>query len=147
MKKSEKQSGMKKGKSSWRPASLNEFTNKEDGYRYRMMRKDPDNLSKKKQEGWEIVSQISAPDNLHVDAGRIDDGKPLTSVQEGRDWIYGRISEEKAQERDEYFQKQSDRQIEGLTAHLKKDMRDKGGNAAVHGNITISSRKGDQVIN
>lgn len=147
MKKSTKPSGIKKGKASWKPASLNEFTNKEDGYRYRMMRKDADNLSKKKQEGWEIVSQLNDPDSSHVNPDKINEGKPLTSVLEGRDWVYGRIPEDAAQERDEYFQRQSDRQVEGLTAHLKKDMRDKGGNAAVHGEITISSRKGEQVIN
>jgi len=146
MKKSVKQSGIKKGKSSWKPASLNEFVNKDDGYRYRMMRKDPDNLAKKEREGWEVVSGVNDPDSAHIDPNRIEDGKPLTSVLEGRDWIYGRITEDMAESRDKYHDDKNEKQISGLTAHLKKDMNEKGGGASVHGNITISSRKGEQVI-
>ena len=138
-----KQDGIKKGKPRWKPASLNEFTNKEAGYRYRMSRKDPENLEKKAREGWENVDSTKTK---HVDAGRVDDGKPLTSVNEGKDWILQRIPEELAKERDEYYNAENERRVSGLTAHLKKDMKEKGGNAPVHGNITISSRKGTETI-
>lgn len=137
---------LKKGKPSWKPASLNEFADKEEGYRYRMSRKDPTNLSKKAQEGWETVSGIQSSQTKHQDAGRVQDGQNLTSVQEGHDWILQRIPEELAQSRDEFIGEKTQRRVQGLTAHLRSDMRDKGGNAPVHGDITISSRRGTQVI-
>lgn len=134
----------KKGKSSWKPASLNEFYNKEPGYVYRMVRKDPDNLAKKEVEGWEKVSAIQGMDTKRVDPGRINDGKPMTTVQEGKDWVLARIPEELAQERRDYFQNETDRRVAGLTAHLKKETAKEG--TDTHGNITISSRQGTQVI-
>jgi hypothetical protein len=137
---------IKKGKSTWKPASLNEFTDKEEGYRYRMSRKDPENLAKKEQEGWENVSKINGSATEHVAPERIGDHKPLTSVREGRDWILQRIPEEQAKERDAYYQSESDRRTAGLTAHIKKEIKDKGGNAPVHGEITISTRQGEQKL-
>lgn len=133
---------LKKGNSSWRPASLNEFSNKEEGYRYRMSRKDANNLSKKSQEGWETVSAIQSPETNQEEPNRIEHGKPLTSVQEGHDWILQRIPEEVAQGRDAYYNSESERRVAGLTAHIKKDLEKEG--AEAHGDITISSRKGQQ---
>ncbi len=135
---------VKKGRSSWKPASLNEFYNKEPGYVYRMVRKDPDNLAKKEAEGWEKVSSLQSGDLKRADPGRIDDGKPMTTVQEGKDWVLAKIPEELAVERREYFQKETDRRVAGLTAHLKKEAAKEG--TDTHGNITISSRQGTQVI-
>lgn len=135
---------VKKGRPTWKPASLNEFYNKEPGYVYRMVRKDPDNLAKKEVEGWEKVSAIQGMDTKHINPGRIDDGKPMTTVQEGKDWVLARIPEELAEERRDYFQKETDRRVEGLTAHLKKEAAKEG--TGTHGNITISSRSGTQII-
>jgi len=135
---------IKKGNASWKPASLNEFSNKEPGYRYRMSRKDPDNLSKKAQEGWETVSSKDSSQTKHIDPERISDGKPLTSVNEGHDWVLQRIPEELAQARDRYYDNENERRIAGLTAHVKKDVANVGGNT--HGEITISSRKGTKTI-
>ena len=147
MKKSEKPSGIKKGKPSWKPASLNEFEGKEEGFRYRMVNKDPKNLSKKTQEGWETIGGITSGSQIkHEEPGRINDAKPLTSVVEGNDWLLMRLPEEKALERDAYFENESDRRVKGLTSHIKQEMRDKAGGASVHGEITISSRKGTQTI-
>lgn len=137
---------LKKGKSTWKPASLNEFNNKEEGYRYRMVRKDPENLAKKAAEGWEVVSGVNGNSTEHVEPERIGDAKKLTSVQEGRDWILHRIPEEQAKERDAYFDNETKRRTAGLTAHIKNEMRNQGGNAPVHGEITISSRLGEQKI-
>lgn len=136
----------KKGKTAWKPAALNEFGHKEDGYRYRMSRKDPENLAKKAAEGWETVSNLQSPKTEHEAPGRIHDGKALTSVQEGRDWVLQRIPEEVAQERDSYFNDLTRRRTLGLTAHLRKEMKEKGGNAPIHGDITISSLRETQVI-
>lgn len=135
-------SKMKKGKATWKPAALNNFFHKEDGYVYRMIRKDAANIAKKEQEGWEIVSGIQSPHTQHESAERINDGSRMTSVQEGHDWILGRIPEEAAEARREYFADRTDRRTKSLTAHLKKELKD----APVHGGITISSRKEQQVI-
>lgn len=132
---------LKKGKASWQPASLNEFEGKEEGFRYRMSSKDPKNLAKKDQEGWETVTGGIK----HIDAGRIDDGAKMTSVYEGHDWVLQRIPEEVAQDRDAYWNKETARRTAGLTAHIKKDLSKDS--AEVHGEITISSRNGTQVIN
>jgi len=135
-----KQDTLKKGNSSWKPASLNDFVDKEDGFRYRMSRKDPNNLAKKEQEGWVNVSAVQGSQTKHIEAGRIDDGKALTSVQEGHDWILQRIPENVAAERDAYYNNESERRVAGLTAHIKKELGNEG--AETHGDITISSRKG-----
>lgn len=131
---------LKKGNTSWKPASLNEFSNKEDGYRYRLSRKDPVNLQKKAEEGWETVSAIQSSKTSHEDPNRIEHGKPLTSVHEGHDWILQRIPEDMAQGRDAYFNAETERRTAGLTAHIKKELGKEG--AGAHGDITISSRKG-----
>jgi hypothetical protein len=138
---------MKKGKSTWKPASLNEFNDKEDGYRYRMVRKDPENLAKKASEGWEAVSGVNGSSTKHIEPQNIGDAKKLTSVQEGRDWVLHRIPEDLAKERDAYYEGETHRRTAGLTAHVKNEMRNKGGDAPVHGEITISSRLGEQKIN
>lgn len=139
-----KQEPLKKGKASWKPASLNVFDNLEPGYRYRQMRKDPENLVKKSQEGWEVVSDLQSPHTEHQAADNLGDHKPLTSVLEGRDWVLGRIPEELAQSRDEYINATTANRTKGLTAHIKKDLEKSG--AGMHGEITISSRKGTQTI-
>lgn len=138
------QAPLKKGNSSWQPASLNEFTNKEPGFRYRMSRKDANNLSKKSQEHWETVSDLNGAKTKHIGSGRMDDGASLSSVQEGHDWVLQRIPEEIAQSRDDWHNAETARRTSGLTAHVKKDLAKEG--ARTHGSITISSLKGDQII-
>lgn len=136
---------LKKGKRSWKPATLNEFFDKEPGYRYRMASKDPFTLAKRKQEGWETVSALSGNGEKHQDPQRVGlDGKALTSAIEGPDWILQRVPEEIAQEMDSYFQDENDRRTAGLTSHLKKEIHGQG--TSTHGEITINSRKGTQII-
>lgn len=136
---------MKKGIPSWKPASVTDVANKEEGYRYRWSNKNPDNLAKKAIEGWETVSGLTG-DKSKPSEERIQDGKNLASTYEKHDVILQRMPEELALGRDEYFNNETLRRTAGLTAHLKKEMKDKGGNAPVHGDITISSRQGTQVI-
>lgn len=135
---------MKKGNASWKPASLNEFSNKDPNFRYRQVRKDPENLAKKAAEGWETVSGVEGSDTKYTDPDRIDLPSQMTSVVEGRDWILQRIPEDKAKLRDEYFDTENDRRIAGLTSHVKKENAKSG--AGTHGEITISSRKRTQTI-
>lgn len=129
---------MKKGNSSWKPASVTDVTGKEDGYRYRWVNKDSDNVAKKKAEGWEFVSK--ATDKASPESSnRIDDGASLTSAYEKRDVVLMKLDEETAQGRDAYFNAETERRQSGLTAHLKKELGKEG--AETHGDITISSMK------
>lgn len=139
-----KQESLKKGNSSWKPASVTDVTNKEAGYRYRWSLKTPDNLASKKAEGWETVSGLQSDQVAPEGVGRMGDGKSLSSVYEKHDLILQRMPEETAQERDTYYNNQTERRTAGLTSHIKKDLGKEG--AETHGDITISSRKGTQVI-
>lgn len=143
--KEENKPEMKKGTNSWKPASLNEFNNKEPGYRYRMVHKDPNNLAKKKAEGWSTVSGVNSSKTVRQDPNKIEEGA-LTSVSEGKDWILMKLPEDAAKARDEYHNKKSADRIKGLTAHLRKDIGKSGANAELHGQITIDSKHGTQII-
>lgn len=134
-----KQDTLKKGKASWKPASLNVFSDLDPDFRYRMLRKDPENLAKKKQEGWIIASGVTDSAE-HKEPGYIGDHNALTSVTEGKDWILGKLPNEIAEARDEYMNSETERRTMGLTAHIKKDLAKEG--ASSHGEITISTRKG-----
>lgn len=135
---------IKKGKPTWKPASAMEVINKEDGYRYRWANKAPDNLSKKELEGWETVSGLQGDRSRHVDPDRIDVGKPMTSIHERHDCLLMRIPEEIAEGRDAFMNNKTEQRTHALTAHVKKAARDEG--TETHGEITISSRRKQQVI-
>lgn len=134
---------VKKGKPSWKPASITDVVGKESGYRYRWCNKDADNISKKEVEGWETVSRLLS-DKVKPAEERFQDGKNLSSAYEKHDLVLMRITEDLAQERDAYFQNETQRRTAGLTAHLKKEVGKVG--AGTHGEITISSRSGTQII-
>lgn len=140
---------VKKGKRTWKSASVLDVANKEPGYIYRWARKDPDNLAKKEVEGWETVSGLQSGNTAHK-SDRIHDGKKMASTHEKHDAILQRIPEEwivgdeNTEGRNQVLQKETDRRIEGLTAHIKKEAAKQG--TDTHGNITISSRQGTQVI-
>lgn len=136
--------GIKKGKPTWKPASAMEVINKEPGYRYRWSNKNPDNLAKKEVEGWETVSGLQGDSSKHVDAERIEDGKPNTSIRERHDCVLQRIPEDLAQGRDEFFNNKTEQRTKALTAHIKESAQKEG--TDTHGEITISSRRGAQII-
>jgi hypothetical protein len=129
---------LKKGVKSWTPAAVTDVTNKEAGYRYRWVNKDPDNLAKKKAEHWEYVD--SATDSANAPAPRMEDGSPMTSVVDKRDVVLMRIPEEFAQGRDAYMNNKADSRIAAVTKQTKADLAKEG--AEMHGDITISTRRG-----
>lgn len=141
-----KTKGIKKGKTSWKPASVTEVLNKEKGFRYRWINKEPDNVYKKEAEGWEKVSGLTSDKSKAADDGRVHTGKNLTSINEKHDVMLYRMPEESAESRDDYIAEKTRRRTSGLTTGLKKEIREKGGNAPIHGNITISSLGGETVI-
>lgn len=122
----------KKGKPTWKPANVDEVFDKQDGYRYRWARSDEENIEKKKAEQWEVDEGTTVEGGY----GRIDEGKPLTSVRKRRDAILMRIPEEVAEARDEYVNNKTARQIAGL----KKEAQRNSPNAPIHGSITMEKR-------
>lgn len=139
-----KQDTLKKGNSSWKPASVTDVINKEAGYRYRWSEKSTDNLFKKQAEGWETVNGLQGDAVKPDQPNRIDGGAKMTSIYEKHDLILQRIPEDLALERDAYYNNETARRTSGLTAHVKKEIGKEG--AQSHGDITISSRLGTQVI-
>lgn len=123
---------VKKGKPTWRPADIDEIVDKEPGYRYRWARSDEDNIAKKKAEQW-VVDEKS---DVEGGYGRIDEGKPLTSVRKRRDAVLMKIPEDIALERDEYVNNKTARQMAGLKKQTEKDIK----GAPVHGSITMEKR-------
>lgn len=138
--------GIKKGKPTWKPASVTDVVDKEAGYRYRWVNKNPDNLYKKEAEGWETVSGLMSDKAKAVDDGKVHSGHKLTSIYEKHDLLLQRMPEELAKSRDEYVNDKTQKRTLGLTSHLKKEIREKGGNAPIHGEIKISSLKNEQTI-
>jgi len=123
----------KKGRSSWKPASLL-TTDKLDGYRVRWLSKDEANLDKKFREGWQLVSSLNETAK-HDNPETIQDGKPLTSVTEYRELVLAAMPEDVAQERDEYYRERTKNQTVGLLDNAKKMQREaesRGANTPDH---------------
>lgn len=135
----EAQEQKKKGNPSWKPANVVDVLNKEDGYRYRLVNKEERNLQKKKQEGWEILSGMnSGKTSIESGYGRINDGKPLTSVLEGSDYVVARLPEEIGKQRDEYYNQRSQMMTKSLYRDTRKEIgKNTGGQTTIHGELTI----------
>lgn len=128
---------MKKGNSSWKPASVTDLVDKDPNYRYRLAYKDSDNIAKKKAEGWEIVDKKT--DQVSPEKhNRLNDGSSMDTAIVCRDTILMRMPEETALERDAYYDGVNKHRESALTAHVKNEVGKEG--AATHGDITISSR-------
>lgn len=130
---------IKKGRSSWQPASILDVFDKEPGFRYRIAEKSQRNIAKKLREGWEMVSAIASPQTGNNAIGNgIDLGKSLTSVNEGHDYVIMRMPEETASLRDAYINNENNRSTMALKRMAADDMRKTG--APVHGSITMEKR-------
>jgi hypothetical protein len=134
-------SDIKKGKKSWTPSNLGDVKNKEAGFRYRWVRKDLDNIEKKKEEGWEFVSSKDASKTqaIHPDS-RPDEPNPITSNIERRDGVLMRLDEDTATAREEYHKDRVQRTESRLKAQTEKEL-----GSSVHGEI-IKERKGVRTI-
>jgi len=135
----------RKGRKSWKPANLIDIHGKEDGFRYRILSKDSQNLAKKLAEGWELVNNISESGETNEAPKPITGGSSLTSVREGHDWVLARIPEEDAKLRDEYYQQLTDRRTRAITKDLKNKVLEE--NTTAHGSITMKHGSEVNVIN
>lgn len=130
--------GLKKGKATWKPASVLNITGKEPGFNYRILEKSPRNLAKKQQEGWELLSGINNSNGTDNAGGNIETGKPLTSIIEGHDYVVARMPEDLAQSRQEYINNETERRSLALLQQTKADLGNTG--APIHGSITMEKR-------
>lgn len=138
------QSILKKGAKSWTPSNLGDVIDKDPGFRYRRVRKDDENIAKKKEEGWEFISAINSPSTRAIHPGsRPDEPHKMTSNVEGRDWVGMRLDDETAQSRDDYHNQKTGRLEKRIGSQTKKELGDVG--AAVHGNLT-KERRGVRTI-
>ena len=130
---------IKKGTKSWSPSNLGDVIAKDPGFRYRRVRKDDENIAKKREEGWEFVSKINSPSTQAIHpTSRPDEPHKLTSNVEGRDWVAMRLDDETAQSRDQFHNDKTGRLEKRITANTKAELGKEG--AAIHGNLTKERR-------
>lgn len=134
----------RKGNKSWSPSNLGDVIEKEPGFRYRRVRKDDENIAKKKEEGWEFVSAINSPKTSAIHpTSRPDEPHRLTSNVEGRDWVAMRLDEEWAQKRDDFHNQKTARLEKRLGTQARQDLGKTG--AEMHGQI-VKERKGVRTV-
>lgn len=119
----------KKGRRSWKPASLLPQYKKTPGFRQRYVSKDEANIKKKLAEGWEFViddeqepktvGDISGRE-VH-DIGTIEDGKPLSSTIDHRELVLMHLPEELAKQRDEYYKNVVKKRRAGVKKKAQED--------------------------
>lgn len=128
----------KKGRRTWRPATQLDVTHKEKGFRYRWLDTDPANIDKKKREGWEVVSGVQGKQaEEHVSQ---TGNTGMTSLVQYRELTLGRLPEDIAKERDEYFNGLTNARTAALKENVRHNLRQVGGDkaaAALTGKITI----------
>lgn len=129
----------KKGAKSWQPSNLGDVIEKEQGFRYRRVRKDDENIAKKLEEGWEYVNGINGQKTQAIHpSSRPDEPHKLTSSVEGRDWVAMRLPEDVAEARDEYHNSKVSRLERRLYQDTKKELGKEG--AQVHGSLSKEQR-------
>lgn len=134
---------IKKGTRSWTPSNLGDVRGKDNNYRYRWVRKDQDNIAKKLDEQWEMVSGLDGGKESYIHpSGRPDEGHGQTSVVERRDGVLMRMPNDVAEARDEFINGKTDRTTKALRNQAKKDL---GAGVPVHGDISIE-RKGIRTV-
>jgi len=107
----------------WQPPSMLDAPEAPDGYKHRWIRAevrghdDRANMSKRIREGFEPVRAEDHPD---FDAPTLDQGQHAGVIGVGG-LILAKIPEETIEERDAYFQRQTDDQISGVDNDLLRD--------------------------
>jgi len=107
----------------WQPPSMLDAPEAPAGYKHRWIRAevrghdDRANMSKRIREGFEPVRAEDHPD---FDAPTLDQGQHAGVIGVGG-LILAKIPEETIEERDAYFQRQTDDQISGVDNDLLRD--------------------------
>lgn len=112
---------VKKGKPTWRPATMMDVPGKDPSKTYKFIDKtDPNRVYKHIQEGWTFS------DEPVTEAGRIHDGKPLTSVTEYRELALMEMPIEGKQEREEYYAEKADAQVKDIKKKFQRELNTTG---------------------
>lgn len=140
---------IKKGAKSWTPSNLGDLLEKEPGYRYRWVRNEPDNISKKEAEGWQFVNGTNSPKTKgSFSASRLDEPSQMTSTPTRRDAVAMRLDDQDedstAKQRDKYHNDKVKRLEKRIYAGTKKDLASEAG-APIHGNLT-TERNGVRTV-
>lgn len=109
-------------KQSWAPPELLPTPNPEPGYAFRWVRvstlnnPDPINLSAKRREGWEPVKASEHPElQFHIDPD--SNAKDVVIIG---GLMLCKTPEEFAQQRNEYYQKQANAQMQAVDNNLMR---------------------------
>lgn len=133
-----KKNAVKKGRPSWKPASMLDTVEKHDGHRTRWCSRDSLNLQRKQAEGWVFANSITGINREHEHPEKVGDGHSLTSVTEYRDLVLMALPEDVAKERDKYFQSKTDAAVRSLKQDFEENIENPRGNTAeIYGKIVI----------
>lgn len=120
------QASVKKGKPSWKPATMLDIKNRIPGYRYRWCWIDDMNLQKKEREGWVYVNKETGFPTEHDSPENV---KPLDSAKKYRDTVLMALPEELGEARDRYFHKKTQEQSLDAKTRMQQK-KDASGNPA-----------------
>lgn len=120
---------VKKGRPSWKPATMLDVKNKTPNYRYRWVWIDDMNLEKKQAEGWVFVNKETGVPGEHEHPGKTGDGKPLDSAKKYRDTVLMALPEELGKERDRFFNNKTEEQTLDAKKFLEQK-KSRAGNPA-----------------
>jgi len=127
----------KKGLPTYREASRTDVLDREEGFRYYWVSKEPGKVAKRLEEGWETCHGGNSSVK-HDERSHVDEESKTTSVIEKHDLVLMRIPEEMAQARERMIQERNDRLEAAITADVNKASRKTG--AKSHGEVKIERR-------
>lgn len=119
---SNKDEQVKKGRSlSWKPAKkLGDIKNVPEGHTARWCDKDPANIDKKLQEGWEFINKTTAPSVVHESEDKtrevVDSNYDLDSAITYRELVGMALPDDLKEARAKYFEQ---RTIDATKARIK----------------------------
>jgi hypothetical protein len=96
----------------WKPASKLGIVARPEGHRVRWCEDTPQNIAKKKAEGWEILNKAKFPElnNTEFDVSTTDSKGLTNTIIKRNELVAMIIPEELALERDEYFKQETQNQ-------------------------------------
>ena len=119
-----------KGSATWAPAARMNVTHKKEGYGYRFLYNDPDNLEAKSIEGWVVPNKTNGLSGEFVETN-----DPVSGGRKHRDLILAVMDKETLAARETYYQTQADLQVSGLKNKLQRDLQSSSPTAVAHGTI------------
>lgn len=130
----------KKGKPSWKPARKLDVRNKQEGYHYRWIARDAENIDRRMAEGYVFANKETGIHGEHVRPRDVVDGKELEGVNTYRDVVLMATPDETKKARDEYYQRQAAKQMGAVHRNARGELAKVG--APSHGDGLRIEKKG-----